>query len=93
MRNTLRSTVVSVPRTVQARLDARAEADLAILRNQGHSDSEAIRIALHEAAQLRRRRSALRAEARAAGSDPADVAEARQIRAEMDEIAAPWPED
>ena len=75
-------------RTIQARLDERSEEDLALLRNEGHSDSEAIRLALHEAAELRRRRSALRLEAEAAMADPDDLAEARRIRAEMDAIAA-----
>jgi hypothetical protein len=75
---------------VQARLDARSERDLAVLRNEGLSDSEAVRLALHEAAELRRRRSALRLEAEAAASDPADVAEARRVRADMDAIAAAW---
>jgi hypothetical protein len=79
-----------VPRTVQARLDERSEEDLAVLRNEGHSDSEAIRLALHEAAELRRRRSALRLEAEAAAADPDDLAEALRVRAEMDAIAAAW---
>jgi hypothetical protein len=82
-----------MPRTVQARLDQRAEADLAILRNEGHNDSEAIRLALYEAAKRRRRRSALRAEVEALTADPADRAEAKRVREEMDAIAAPWPED
>lgn len=79
-------------RTVQARLDRRAEEDLALLRNEGHNDSDAIRLALHEAAERRRRRSALRLEAEAAIADPHDVAEARRVRAEMESLAAPWPE-
>ena len=79
-------------RTVQARLDERAEDDLAVLRNEGHSDSDAVRIALHEAAERRRRRSALRLEAHAAADDPEDLAEARRVRAEMDAIAALWTE-
>jgi hypothetical protein len=79
-------------RTVQVRLDVRAEEDLALLRNEGHNDSDAIRLALHEAAERRRRRSALRAEALLAARDPDDVAEAKRVRAEMDEVAAPWPE-
>ena len=79
-------------RTVQARLDRRAEEDLALLRNEGHNDSDAIRLALHEAAERRRRRSALRLEAEAAIADPHDLAEARRVRAEMDALAAPWPE-
>jgi Arc/MetJ-type ribon-helix-helix transcriptional regulator len=79
-------------RTVQARLDKLAEADLALLRNEGHNDSEAIRLALREAAEKRRRRSTLRLEADAAASDAEDLAEARRVRAEMDALAAPWPE-
>jgi hypothetical protein len=77
-------------RTVQARLDERSEQDLALLRNEGRSDSEAIRLALHEAAELRRRKSALRVEAEAAAADRDDLAEARRVRAEMDAIAAAW---
>ncbi len=79
-------------RTVQARLDAHAEEDLALLRNHGHNDSEAIRLALREAADRRRRRSALRLEAQRAAADPDDLAEARRVREDMDAIAAPWPE-
>ena len=80
-------------RTVQARLDRLAEEDLAVLRREGHNDSDAIRLALHEAAERRRRRSTLRLEAERAGSDEVDRAEARRVRTEMDAIAAPWPED
>jgi hypothetical protein len=79
-------------RTVQARLDDRSEQDLALLRNEGRSDSEAIRLALHEAAETRRRRSAIRLEAEAAAVDPADLAETKRVRAEMDAIAAAWTE-
>ena len=93
MRNTDRNTMVPVPRTVQARLDARAENDLALLRSEGHNDSEAIRLALREAAARRRNKSALRAEAEAAAADPADREETRRVRELMDSMAAPWPED
>jgi hypothetical protein len=79
-------------RTVQARLDSRAEEDLALLRNEGHNDSNAIRLALREAAERRRRRNALRLEAQQAATDPNDLAEARRVREEMDALAAPWPE-
>lgn len=81
-----------VARTVQARLDERSEQDLALLRNEGRSDSEAIRLALHEAAEARRRKSALRLEAQAAAADPDDRAEALRVRARMDLIAAAWVE-
>ena len=77
-------------RTVQARLDERSEQDLAVLRSEGRTDSEAVRVALHEAAERRRRKSTLRLEAEAAAADPDDVAEARRVRMEMDAIAAVW---
>lgn len=80
-------------RTVQARLDDRAEDDLALLRDEGHNDSDAIRVALREAAERRRRRVALRAEAQAAAADSADLTETRRVREEMDASAAPWPEE
>jgi len=70
--------------------DGSSEQDLAVLRNEGHSDSEAIRLALRESAELRRRKSALRLEAEAAAADPDDLAEALRVRAEMDAIAAVW---
>jgi Arc/MetJ-type ribon-helix-helix transcriptional regulator len=79
-------------RTVQARLDERAENDLELLRAEGHSSSSAIRLALREAADRRRGRSALRLEAEAAAADPDDLAEAVRVRRDMDAIAAPWPE-
>jgi hypothetical protein len=77
-------------KTVQARLDDRSEQDLALLRNEGRSDSDAIRLALHEAAETRRRKSSLRLEAQAAAADPDDLAEALRVRRELDAIAAAW---
>lgn len=79
-------------RTVQARLDERAEDDLALLRGEVRNDSEAIRLALRESAERRRRRSAVREEALLASQDPEDLAEARRVREDMDAVAAPWPE-
>ena len=79
-------------RTVQARLDQRGEDDLALLRSEVDTDSEAIRLALHESADRRRRRSALRAEAELAAGDPEDLAETRRVREDMDTLAAPWPD-
>ena len=64
-----------------------------MLRSEGHSDSEAIRLALHEAAELRRRKSAVRLEAEAAAADPDDLAETLRVRTEMDTIAAAWHDD
>ena len=80
-------------RTIQARLDDRAEDDLALLRNEGHNDSDAIRLALRESADRRRRRASLRAEAQEAAADEADLNEDRRVRAEMDALAASWPEE
>jgi hypothetical protein len=82
-----------VTRTVQARLDDRAQDDLALLRGEVANDSEAIRLALRESAERRRRRSAVREEARLASQDPDDLAEARRVREDMDAVAAHWPED
>ncbi len=79
-------------RTVQARLDERAEDDLALLRGEAANDSEAIRLALRESAERRRRRAAVRAEALRAAEDPEDLAETRRVRADMDAVATPWPE-
>jgi len=70
-----------------------AEYDLALLRNEGRNDSDAIRLALHEAAERRRCKIALRAEADRAASDSEDLAQARRVRAELDALGAPWPED
>jgi Arc/MetJ-type ribon-helix-helix transcriptional regulator len=81
-----------VARTVQARLDERAEQDLELLRGEGHSSSEAIRLALRESAERRRSRSALRLEAEEAAADPDDLADALQVRRDMDALAAPWPD-
>lgn len=81
-----------VARTVQARLDDLAEADLALLRGETGSDSEAVRLALHESAARRRRRSTFHAEALQAAADEADLAEARAVMADMDALAPDWPE-
>lgn len=84
--------IIDVTRTVQTRLDERAEDDLALLRGEVSNDSEAIRLALRESAERRRRRSAMREEARLASQDPEDLAEARRVREDMDAVVAPWPE-
>ena len=80
-------------RTVQARLDERAEDDLSLLRGEVANDSEAIRLALRESAERRRRRSALREVAQMAARDADDLAEARRVRQYMDAVAAAWPGD
>jgi hypothetical protein len=80
-------------RALHVRLDADSEAALAVLRAEGMNDSEAVRSALTEARARRRRRSALRDEARRLAADPADRAELARLRDELDELSPPWPED
>jgi hypothetical protein len=80
-------------RALHVRLDADAEAALAVLRAEGMSDSQAVRSALTEARVHRRRRSALRDEARRLAADPADLAEIAALREELDELSPAWPED
>ena len=80
-------------RTVRVGLDRTAEADLAVLRREGHDEVDAIRVALHEAAERRRRRSALRHEVLKLVADEEDLAETRRVRDDMDALAAPWPDD
>ncbi|HEY5343202.1 MAG TPA: hypothetical protein VIJ66_06035 [Solirubrobacteraceae bacterium] len=57
------------------------------------SDSQAVRRALTEARARRRRRVALRAEARRLAGDSADRAELAVLRGELDELMPEWPAD
>jgi ribonuclease HI len=80
-------------RALHVRLDADAEAALAVLRAEGMSDSQAVRRALTEARARRRRRMALREEARRLACDPEDLAEIAALREELDELTPAWPVD
>jgi hypothetical protein len=80
-------------RALHVRLDADAEAALAVLRAEGMNDSQAVRSALTEAGTRRRRRSALREEARRLAADPEDRAELAALREELDELSPGWPAD
>ena len=80
-------------RALHVRLDADAEAALAVLRAEGMSDSQAVRSALTEARAHRRRRLALLEEARRLARDPEDLAEIATLREELDELSPAWPED
>jgi hypothetical protein len=82
-----------VSRALHVRLDADAEAALAVLRAEGMNDSQAVRSALTEARGRRRRRSSLREEALRLAADQADQAELAVLRDELDELAPPWPAD
>jgi Arc/MetJ-type ribon-helix-helix transcriptional regulator len=79
-------------RVVRARLDEPSEAALATLMREGRNESEAIRTALLEAGARRTSRVALTAEAARLAADPADTAEREAIHAELEALAADWPE-
>ena len=76
-----------MPRSIHVRLDEASAVALGLLRAEGLSDSEAVRVALREAADRRRARGALLAEARALAADRADLEEARAVRELMAELA------
>ena len=69
------------------RLDDSSSAALNVIRNEGLSDSEAVRTALREAAARRRARSSIVAEVARLAADEADRAEMRVIREQMAELA------
>lgn len=69
------------------RTDDRSERALAVLTADGSTTSEAIRQALVDAVRLRRREQ-MREESLALAGDAADLAEARRVLAEMDELRA-----
>ena len=69
------------------RTDHHSEAALAELMADGATVSDAIRQALVDAVRLRRREQ-MRVESCALLNDEADLAESRQVLAEMDELRA-----
>jgi len=73
-------------------LDDSSTAALNIIRNDGLSDSEAVRSALRETAARRRARSSIATEVRRLKNDAADRAEMRAIREQMAGLA-PEPTD
>lgn len=74
-------------RSLHVRLDDASAAALAIVRAGGMTDSEAVRMALREAAARRRARLALREEVRRLAADDADREEMRIIREQLAELA------
>jgi Arc/MetJ-type ribon-helix-helix transcriptional regulator len=76
-----------VARSLHVRLDDSSAAALKVVRDEGLSDSEAVRTALREAAARRRARSSIAAEVRALAADQDDRAEMRSIREQMVELA------
>lgn len=80
-------------RVVRARLDRASERALELLLRGGKTESEIVRAALVDAGRRRTRRSALMSEAATVAADPADRAEIRRVREDMDSIGRPWPTD
>lgn len=74
------------------RLDDSSIAALSVVRNDGLSDSEAVRTALREAAARRRARSSIVAEVRRLAADEEDREEMQIVREQMAELA-PEPSD
>lgn len=79
-------------RVVRARLDELSEQALATLMREGRNESDAVRAALVEAGQRRRRHSDLAEEVRRLAENPADTAERRAVMEDMDAVSADWPE-
>ena len=80
-------------RTVRARLDAESERGLSLLMREGRNESEAVRAALAEASDRRRRRSTLAEEVSRLAADPEDRRARSEAMADMDAIGADWPEE
>jgi Arc/MetJ-type ribon-helix-helix transcriptional regulator len=79
-------------RSLHVRLDDSSVAALSVIRNDGLSDSEAVRTALREAATRRRTRSAIAAEVQRLAASEDDREEMRIVREQMAELA-PEPTD
>jgi hypothetical protein len=73
-------------RSLHVRLDEASTAALEIVRAGELTDSEAVRMALREAAARRRLRSAVRDEVRALAADPLDREEMRIVREQLAEL-------
>jgi len=82
-------TLIVVPdRAISVRLDPDADAALAQLIGSGLTQSQALRLALVEAARRRAGDSSLAAEAARLAADEADRREVADVRAFMDEPRA-----
>jgi Arc/MetJ-type ribon-helix-helix transcriptional regulator len=74
-------------KSLHVRLDDASSAALDIVRAGALSDSEAVRIALREAAARRTARSTIQAEVAALAADESDREEMRIIREQLAELA------
>lgn len=79
-------------RSLHVRLDDSSAAALSIVRSGELSDSEAVRTALRESAARRRTRSAIAEEVQRLAADAGDRAAVARVMADMDAVAADWPE-
>ena len=76
-----------MPRSLHVRLDDVSSAALDIVRAGALTDSEAVRIALREAAARRTARSTIRAEVAVLAADESDREEMRIIHEQLTELA------
>ena len=81
--------VIVSDRAISVRLDPDADAALGALVESGMSQSQAVRLALVEAARRRTRDRSLAAEAARLAADEVDRREIADVRAFMDELRAP----
>jgi hypothetical protein len=76
-----------VPRSLHVRLDDASATALDVVRGGELTDSEAVRMALREAAARRLARSAIREEVRALAADERDREEMRIVREQLAQLA------
>jgi hypothetical protein len=76
-------------RSLHVRLDDASAGALDLIRAGGLTDSEAVRLALREAAERRRTRSSIRDEVCRLVADAGDREEMRRIREQLAELAPP----
>lgn len=79
-------------RSLHVRLDDSSASALEVIRAGRMSDSEAVRVALREAAARRRTRSSIAEEVDRLAADEADREEMRIIREQLADLAPPLPE-
>lgn len=78
---------MTMARSLHVRLDDSSAAALRVVRGDAGSDSEAVRIALREAAARRWAKSSLIAEVERLAADDADRDEMRVVREQLAELA------
>lgn len=85
--------MTSTPHPLSLRLGAEGQRALEdIARKRGITRAEAARQAIAETAKREHRRAGLAAEVARLAADPADRAARERVTADMDAIAADWPQ-